>query len=261
MSLLEVTHLSVDYGGVHALRDVSVKVPDKSVVSIIGANGAGKSTLLKTIVGLTRQSSGTVQLDGQDISRLKPHERLDRGIVLCPEGRRLFPDLTVNENIRIGAYRMRDSKKFRQRLEFLHDIFPRVAERGNQIASSLSGGEQQMVAIARALISQPRILMLDEPTLGLAPKLILEVAKLVQTINREGITVVMVEQNAKLALKISDYAFVLETGSVTLEGRSADLLLSDKVQNAYLGGEAEHKPASDRQGSKLQDAYVEGANA
>lgn len=235
--MLEIKNLSVDYGGVHALRDVSVKVPDKGVVSIIGANGAGKSTLLKTIVGLTRQSKGTVTLDGQDISGLKPHERLDRGIVLCPEGRKLFPDLTVNENIRVGAYRMRDKKEFRERLEFLHGIFPRVAERGNQIASSLSGGEQQMVAIARALVSKPRILMLDEPTLGLAPKLILEVAKLVQTLNREGITIVMVEQNAKLALKISDYAFVLETGSVKLEGPSAELLQSDEVRNAYLGGE------------------------
>jgi branched-chain amino acid transport system ATP-binding protein len=234
--LLETTHLCVDYGGVHALRDVSVQVPDKSVVAIIGANGAGKSTLLKTIVGLNRQSSGLVLLDGQDISRLKPHERLDLGIALCPEGRRLFPDLTVYENIRVGAYRMRDNKLFRQRLEFLHTIFPRVAERGKQIASSLSGGEQQMVAIARSLISQPRILMLDEPTLGLAPKLILEVARLVQTLHREGITVVMVEQNAKLALKISDHAFVLETGTVTLQGRSADLLQSDEVQNAYLGG-------------------------
>ena len=236
--MLETTHLCVDYGGVHALRDVSVQVPDKSVVSIIGANGAGKSTLLKTIVGLHRQSSGTVLLDGQDISRLKPHERLDLGIALCPEGRRLFPDLTVYDNIRVGAYRMRDNKLFRQRLEFLHGIFPRVAERGQQIASSLSGGEQQMVAIARALISQPRILMLDEPTLGLAPKLILEVAKLVQTLHSQGVTVVMVEQNAKLALKISDQAFVLETGTVTLQGRSADLLQSDAVQNAYLGGQA-----------------------
>jgi branched-chain amino acid transport system ATP-binding protein len=252
MSLLEMTGLCVDYGGVHALRDVSIKVADKSVVSIIGANGAGKSTLLKTIVGLTRQSSGTVRLDGQDISSLKPHERLDRGIVLCPEGRRLFPDLTVYENIRVGAYRLKDSRQFRQRLEFLHGVFPRIAERGKQVASSLSGGEQQMVAIARALISQPRILMLDEPTLGLAPKLILEVARLVQTLNQEGITVIMVEQNAKLALKISDYAFVLETGSVALEGRSADLLQSDKVRNAYLGGEQEHLPAAEGHGVKLQ---------
>jgi branched-chain amino acid transport system ATP-binding protein len=234
--LLETTNLCVDYGGVHALRNVSVHVPEKRIVAIIGANGAGKSTLLKTIAGLVRQSSGAIRLDGQDISALKPHARLDRGVVLCPEGRRLFPDLTVYENIRMGAYRMRDSRQFRQRLELLHEIFPRVAERRTQIASSLSGGEQQMVAIARALVSQPRILMLDEPTLGLAPKLIVEVAKLVQRINREGVTVVIVEQNARLALKISDQAYVLETGSIALQGLSADLLKSDEVQNAYLGG-------------------------
>jgi branched-chain amino acid transport system ATP-binding protein len=156
--------------------------------------------------------------------------------VLCPEGRRLFPDLTVYENIRMGAYRVRDKRQFRQRLERLHAIFPRVAERRTQLASSLSGGEQQMVAIARAFVSQPRILMLDEPTLGLAPKLIHEVAKLVQTINREGVTVVIVEQNARLALKISDDAYVLETGSIALQGRSAELLQSDRVQSAYLGG-------------------------
>jgi branched-chain amino acid transport system ATP-binding protein len=234
--LLETATLSVDYDGVHALRDISIKIPEKGIVAVIGANGAGKSTLLKTIAGLVRQRSGSVCLDGQNISDLKAYERLDRGIVLCPEGRRLFPELTVYENIRVGAYRIRDSRKFRRHLDFLYQVFPRVAERRHQIAASLSGGEQQMVAIARALISQPRILMLDEPTLGLAPKLILEVAKLVQTINREGITVVIVEQNAKLALKISDYAFVLETGSLALEGRSADLLSSDRVLNAYLGG-------------------------
>jgi branched-chain amino acid transport system ATP-binding protein len=236
--LLEATNLSVDYGGVHALRNVTVRVPDKGVVAIIGANGAGKSTLLKTIAGLIRPASGTITLDGQDITALRPHERLDRGIVLCPEGRRLFPELSVADNIRMGAYRMRDRQKFRQRLEFLHSIFPRVAERSSQIASSLSGGEQQMVAIARALISEPRVLMLDEPTLGLAPKLILEVARLVQKLRNEGITVLIVEQNAKLALKISDTAFVLETGSVALEGSSSDLMSSEKVRNAYLGGSA-----------------------
>jgi branched-chain amino acid transport system ATP-binding protein len=234
--LLETTTLSVDYGGVHALREVSISVPDKSVAAVIGANGAGKSTLLKTIAGQVRQSHGVVKLDGEDISGLRPHERMDRGIVLCPEGRRLFPELTVYENIRMGAYRLRDSQQFRERLDMLYQVFPRVAERRKQIASSLSGGEQQMVAIARALMSRPRIMMLDEPTLGLAPKLILEVAKLVQTINSEGITIVIVEQNAKLALRISDYAFVLETGSLTLQGRSGDLLSSDDVQNAYLGG-------------------------
>jgi branched-chain amino acid transport system ATP-binding protein len=234
--LLEATNISVDYGGVHALHEVTVKVAEKDVVAIIGANGAGKSTLLKTIAGLVRQSGGTILLDGEDISTLPPHARLDRGIVLCPEGRRLFPDLTVHENIRMGAYRMRDRRQFRQRLEFLHGIFPRIAERSTQIASSLSGGEQQMVAIARALISKPRVLMLDEPTLGLAPKLIVEVARLVRTLNREGITIVIVEQNARLALKISETAVVLETGTVKLEGRSADLIATDAVQNAYLGG-------------------------
>ena len=234
--MLETSHLSVDYGGVHALRDVSVSVPDQSVVAIIGSNGAGKSTLLKCIAGLVRPGGGSVRLDGQDINTLKTHERLDRGIVLCPEGRRLFPDLTVLENIRMGAYRMRDSTQFRQRLEQVHTIFPRVAERRSQIASSLSGGEQQMVAIARAFVARPRILMLDEPTLGLAPKLIHEVANLVKTISGEGVTVLIVEQNAKLALKISNTAYVLETGSVALQGTSAELLRSDSLQQAYLGG-------------------------
>lgn len=242
--MLETSHLCVDYGGVQALRDVSVRVPDKGVVAVIGANGAGKSTLLKSIAGLVRPGSGSIRLDGEDISGLKTHERLDRGIVLCPEGRRLFPDLTVEENIRMGAYRVRDSAKYRSRLEQLQTIFPRVAERRKQMASSLSGGEQQMVAIARAFVAHPRILMLDEPTLGLAPKLIHEVARLVKTINAEGVTVVIVEQNAKLALKISDEAYVLETGSVTLSGPSSDLLSSDSVQSAYLGGAA----ASDAEG-------------
>jgi branched-chain amino acid transport system ATP-binding protein len=236
MSLLEIRGLSVDYGGIHALRRVSVDVHEKDVVAIIGANGAGKSTLLKSIAGLVHQNAGTISLSSTEISTLKPHERLDRGIVLCPEGRRLFPQLTVYENIRMGAYRMRDRARFRQRLDFLHTIFPRIAERGNQTAANLSGGEQQMVAIARALMSQPRILMLDEPTLGLAPKLIHEVAHLVELISREGITVIIVEQNAKLALKISRRAYVLETGAVALEGASEDLLLSKEVQSTYLGG-------------------------
>ena len=234
--MLEATGLTVDYGGIHALRDVSAGVPDKGVLAIIGANGAGKSTLLKTLAGLVRQSAGVVRLDGQDISSLKPHERLDRGIVLCPEGRRLFPELTVLENIRMGAYRVKDKAKIERRLAYIHAIFPRIKEREQQIASSLSGGEQQMVAIARALMSEPRILMLDEPTLGLAPKLIHEVANLVRTINQEGVTIIIVEQNARLALKISDRAIVLESGAVAISGSSQELLTSDTVQKAYLGG-------------------------
>ncbi|SMF90049.1 amino acid/amide ABC transporter ATP-binding protein 2, HAAT family [Azospirillum oryzae] len=236
MNLLEVRNISVDYGGIHALRNVSVTIPEKGVVAIIGANGAGKSTLLKTIAGLVAQNDGSIHLGHEDISRLRTHERIDRGVVLCPEGRRLFSELTVYENIRMGAYRMRDKQEFRERLDFLYGIFPRVAERRNQVASSLSGGEQQMVAIARSLINKPRVLMLDEPTLGLAPKLIIEVGNLVQTINKEGVTVLLVEQNAKLALKISDYGFVIETGSIALQGDSADLLKSEEVSSIYLGG-------------------------
>ena len=236
MNLLEAANVSVDYGGVHALRNVSISVPHKSVVAIIGANGAGKSTLLKTIAGLVRHNAGTVHFDGNDIAHLKPHQRLECGIVLCPEGRRLFPEMTVYENIRVGAYRVRDRAQWRESLAMIYEIFPRVAERRRQIASSLSGGEQQMVAIARALIARPRMFMLDEPTLGLAPKLIHEVANLVERVNDAGVTVLIVEQNAKLALKISDTAYVLETGSVALEGDSSDLLRRPEVQAAYLGG-------------------------
>ncbi|ETF02205.1 amino acid ABC transporter ATPase [Advenella kashmirensis W13003] len=234
--MLKITNLCVSYGSVSALSHVSVSVPESGVVAIVGANGAGKSTLLKSIAGLTRPVAGQIVMDGSDISSLKPHERLDRGLALCPEGRRLFPEMTVFENIRVGAYRNRDTAKFRRRLDMLYAIFPRIAERRRQLASSLSGGEQQMVAIARALISQPRILMLDEPTLGLAPKLIHEVARLVRTVRQEGIAVVMVEQNAKLALKISDYGYVLETGELRLEGASSELLQSDHIVRAYLGG-------------------------
>lgn len=236
MTLLKITNLCVSYGSVSALSHVSVSVPESGVVAIVGANGAGKSTLLKSIAGLTRPVAGQIVMDGSDISSLKPHERLDRGLALCPEGRRLFPEMTVFENIRVGAYRNRDTAKFRRRLDMLYAIFPRIAERRRQLASSLSGGEQQMVAIARALISQPRILMLDEPTLGLAPKMIHEVARLVRTVSQEGIAVVMVEQNAKLALKISDYGYVLETGELRLEGASSELLQSDHIVRAYLGG-------------------------
>jgi branched-chain amino acid transport system ATP-binding protein len=252
--LLNTTQLCVNYGGIRALRDVSVQILDKRITAIVGANGAGKSTLLKAMVGLAKPSGGSVSLDGEDISRLRPPERLDRGIVLCPEGRRLFPELSVWENIQLGAYRSRDKAGIRRRLDFIYEIFPRVAERKKQMASSLSGGEQQMVAIARSLMSQPHILLLDEPTLGLAPKMIVEVVRLVKTINQEGITVVLVEQNAKLALKISDHGFVFETGSVTLNGPSNELLKSEAITDAYLGG-------SDSGGERYVNAGVPAAPA
>ena len=233
--MLETVNLGVDYSGVVALRDVSVAVPSRGVLAIVGANGAGKSTLLKTIAGSLRPRSGRILYEGADITGLRTHERLERGIVLCPEGRKLFSELTVFENIRMGAYRVRNERTFKDRLDFIYSIFPRVAERRNQISSSLSGGEQQMVAIARALISSPRLLLLDEPTLGLAPKLVVEVGRLVQTINRQGIDVIIVEQNAKLALRISDEAYVLQTGAVILNGRSSELLASEEVQSVFLG--------------------------
>ena len=233
--MLEIKNLSVDYGGVHALRDVSVKVPDKGVVSIIGANGAGKSTLLKTIVGLTRQSKGTVTLDGQDISGLKPHERLDRGIVLCPEGRKLFPDLTVNENIRVGAYRMRDKKEFRERLEFLHGIFPRVAERGNQIASSLSGGEQQMLAIGRALVTNPRLLILDEATEGLAPLIREEIWACLAQLRSAGQTILVIDKYVEKLIALADSHTLIERGQVVWQGNSTALAADHGLWQRYLG--------------------------
>lgn len=242
MSLFEARNISVDYDGVHALRGVSFKLARNGVIAIIGANGAGKSTLLKSVAGQVAFNAGQILFDGEDISRLRTHQRIDRGITLCPEGRKLFPDMSVFDNIRMGAYRMRDAVQFRSRLDFLYEIFPRVAERRNQIASSLSGGEQQMVAIARALINKPRMIMLDEPTLGLAPKLVVEVGNLVGKIRAEGIAVILVEQNAKLALSISDHGYVFETGTLALEGPSPELLKSEEINSIYLGGTRDAAP-------------------
>jgi branched-chain amino acid transport system ATP-binding protein len=236
MNLLEVSAATAAYGDVMALQGVELTVGAGEVVAVLGANGAGKSTLLKTIVGLVPLRSGQIRFDGRDISGYRPHQTLEAGITLCPEGRKLFPDMTVAENIRMGAYRCRDQALLRRRTDLLHHTFPKLTERAHQTASSLSGGEQQMVAIARALMSGPRLLLLDEPTLGLAPKLILEVARLVKTINAEGITVVLVEQNAKLALKIAHKGYVLEQGRVSLSGPSEVLLANDHVNRIYLGG-------------------------
>ena len=236
MTLLNVTGASAAYDDVVALHDVSIEVGDAEVVAILGANGAGKSTLLKTIVGLVPLRNGQVTFAGRDISSLRPHQTLREGVTLCPEGRRLFPDMTVEENLRLGAYWFSGRSALHKRKEMLYDMFPKLSERAKQVASSLSGGEQQMVAIARALMSQPRLLLLDEPTLGLAPKMIHEVARLVKTIAGEGIAVVLVEQNAKLALKLASRGYVLEHGNLSLSGASNDLLSNEHVQRIYLGG-------------------------
>ncbi|MET4575018.1 ABC transporter ATP-binding protein [Ottowia thiooxydans] len=236
MSLLEVRELDVAYDGVPALRGVGLTVSEGEVVTVLGANGAGKSTLLKAIVGLVPSQRGQLRFNGKDLRGSSPPRCLDLGITLCPEGRRLFPEMTVLENIRMGAYSSRDRAAFKQRLEQMYEMFPKLADRTEQTASSLSGGEQQMVAIARALMSKPKLLLLDEPTLGLAPKMIHEVARLVKLINAEGIAVVLVEQNARLALRISDRGVVLENGEVSLRGTSAELLGNEAVQKIYLGG-------------------------
>ncbi|MFP3606451.1 ABC transporter ATP-binding protein [Paraburkholderia sp. SIMBA_053] len=236
MSLLSVTGASAAYQDVVALHDVDLEVRESEVVAVLGANGAGKSTLLKTIVGLVPLRAGKIRFGSRDISTLKPQQVLREGVTLCPEGRRLFPDMTVAENIRLGAYSCRDTGTIRRRLEMLYDMFPKLSERARQLASSLSGGEQQMVAIARAMMSQPKLLLLDEPTLGLAPKMIHEVARLVKLINGEGISVILVEQNARLALRIAHRGYVLEHGGVSLHGESDELLSNEHVQQIYLGG-------------------------
>jgi branched-chain amino acid transport system ATP-binding protein len=236
MSFLEVRDLSVDYGNVRALDSVSVSLAKDSVICILGSNGAGKSTLLRSIVGLVPSRQGSVHFDGRDITGAAPFETLKMGITLCPEGRRLFADMSVEENIRMGAYSVHDKPAVEQRLEHVYTLFPRLKERARQTASSLSGGEQQMAAIARALMSKPKVLLLDEPTLGLAPKLIHDVATVVKTISVQGISVILVEQNARLALKLSEIGYVLETGRVSLSGQSAELLGNDEIRRIYLGG-------------------------
>ncbi len=234
--MLEVTDLTVRYGSTLALDKVSLTAPAGEITSVLGANGAGKSTLFRTIVGLVPAVEGSIRHRGEAIDGVSTSKLVGRGIILCPEGRKLFPEMTVAENVRMGAYLVRDPETVRKRLAFVHRLFPRVAERAQQQASSLSGGEQQMVAIARALMGNPQLLLLDEPTLGLAPKVIQEVLQTVQRICEEGISVVLVEQNATQALKISRQAYVLETGRMVMSGTSAEILADPRVREAYLGG-------------------------
>ena len=234
--MLEVTDLTVRYGSTLALDKVSLTAPAGEITSVLGANGAGKSTLFRTIVGLVPAVEGSIRHRGEAIDGVSTSRLVGRGIILCPEGRKLFPEMTVAENVRMGAYLVRDRETARDRLAFVHRLFPRVAERAQQQASSLSGGEQQMVAIARALMGNPQLLLLDEPTLGLAPKVIQEVLQTVQRICEEGISVVLVEQNATQALKISRQAYVLETGRMVMSGTSAEILADPRVREAYLGG-------------------------
>ncbi len=233
--VLSIENLHVYYGAIHAVKGINVKVPKGKIITLIGANGAGKTTTLSTIAGLVRARSGKIVFEGKDITNKPAHVINRMGIAMVPEGRRIFPGLTVYENLMMGAYNRKDDEGIKQDLEWVFQLFPRLKERLSQLGGTLSGGEQQMLAISRALMSRPRLLMMDEPSLGLAPILVSEVFEVIQKINGEGTTILLVEQNALGALKISHYGYVLETGSIVLEGPSKDLLENDMVRKAYLG--------------------------
>ena len=233
--MLEIKDLHVSYGGIQALRGVSLTVPEGKIVTLIGANGAGKSTLMRTISGLVKAQSGSILWNGQELLGKPIDQIVSSGIAMSPEGRRVFADLTVLENLKIGAYLRKDKAETEKDLEWVYSLFPRLKERSWQSAGTLSGGEQQMLAVGRALMSKPKLLMLDEPSLGLAPIVVREIFDIIRTVNQQGITVLLNEQNANMALKVADYAYVLETGNLTLSGTGAELLANEQVKAAYLG--------------------------
>lgn len=233
--MLKIENLSVHYGGIHALQGISLEVPAGKIVTLIGANGAGKSTTLNTIIGLVKSSSGSVVFEGKNIIGQPTKNLVEQGLVLVPEGRRIFPNLTVQENLTLGAYARTDAESIEQDRERVFSLFPRLKERIKQKAGTLSGGEQQMLAVGRALMSRPKVLMMDEPSLGLAPIIVGMIFDIIKEINSSGVTVLLVEQNAKAALEAADLAYVLETGRITLSGTGKELLADDRVRKAYLG--------------------------
>lgn len=233
--MLELRDVSAGYGPVQVLRDVSLSVNEGEVVGLVGANGAGKSTTLKTILGLLPATTGSITFLGERIDQLPSYERVARGIAGVPEGRRVFPYMTVLENLELGAYTITDKETIRQRLEYVYDMFPILARRRNQLAGTMSGGEQQMVAIARALMSGPKLLMLDEPSLGLAPKIVGQVLETVRELARSGLTILLVEQNVRKCLEVAQRAYVLENGRIVLGDSSETLMADDRVREAYLG--------------------------
>ncbi|GAA3824373.1 ABC transporter ATP-binding protein [Sphaerisporangium flaviroseum] len=236
MAGLEIDALDVHYGGVHALRGMSLTVQDGEIVALLGNNGAGKTTTLSAVSGLVRPTSGKVVFDGREVTRTKPEAIVKAGLVHVPEGRRVFSTLTVHENLQIGGYLVRDQAEIRKRIDRVYALLPRLAERRSQQGGTLSGGEQQMLAIGRALVSGPRLLLLDEPSMGLAPLVVASVMELVREVNAEGVSVLLVEQNAKAALKIAHRGYVIENGECVLDGSAAELRGDSRVVEAYLGG-------------------------
>ena len=234
--MLEIKDLNVFYGAIHALKGISLTVGDGELVSLIGANGAGKTTTLHTISGLLHAaSSGSITLDGKDLQKVPANTIINLGLAHVPEGRHVFARMTVEENLRMGAYILKDQKKVSENLEKVYAHFPRLKERYKQLAGTLSGGEQQMLATGRALMTDPKIVLMDEPSMGLSPLLVKEIFAIIEELHRSGITILLVEQNAKMALAVSDRAYVLETGTISMEGRAADLAADDRVRKAYLG--------------------------
>lgn len=232
-NILEVKDLNVSYGGIKAVKDISFEVPKGEVVTLIGANGAGKSSTLRSIVGLVKPESGSILLKGEELTGIPTEQIVTKEITLVPEGRRVFPDMTVAENLKIGAYMRKDSLD--EDMNWVYDLFPRLKERSWQLAGTLSGGEQQMLAIGRALMSRPEIIMMDEPSLGLAPIVVRGVFDIIREINKQGVTILLVEQNANMALKAANLGYVMETGRITLSGTGAELLENEAVKAAYLG--------------------------
>ena len=233
--MLKIENLHVAYGGIKALRGISMEVPDGKIVTLIGANGAGKSTTLRTISGLVKASSGSILWNGTELLGKPIDKIISAGIAMSPEGRRVFADLTVLENLKIGAYLRKDKDGIEQDIQWVYELFPRLQERSWQLAGTLSGGEQQMLAVGRALMSRPKLMMLDEPSLGLAPIVVRGIFDIIREINAQGITVLLIEQNANMALKIADLAYVMETGEITLSGTGEELLANEQVKEAYLG--------------------------
>lgn len=233
--MLKINDLHVSYGGIRALRGISMEVPDGKIVTLIGANGAGKSTTLRTITGLVKAVSGSILWNDAELLGKSTDSIVAAGIAMCPEGRRVFTDLSVEENLKIGAYLRRDKEGIERDIQWVYELFPRLKERDWQLAGTLSGGEQQMLAVGRALMSRPRLMLLDEPSLGLAPLVVQNIFSIIGEINKQGVTVLLVEQNANMALKTADFAYVLETGTITMSGTGAELLENEKVKEAYLG--------------------------